>query len=72
MNKITITVEGQSGTGKTTIAQQIAGQLEVIGFPVTLVTDGGLRCTTDHLKSMSSIREHGLEIEINEKQLPRV
>jgi deoxyadenosine/deoxycytidine kinase len=73
MNKITITVEGDIRTGKSTIAQQISGQLQVAGFPVTLKfinDEHEARSTPDHLKAMASIRDT-VEIEVIESQVSR-
>jgi len=71
MSKIIITVAGQTGLGKSTIAQQISAQLEAIGLSVTLNNPDVRRDSESHLRAMASIKEHGLEIEINEEQLPR-
>jgi Mrp family chromosome partitioning ATPase len=72
--KITITVAGLAGVGKSAISQQIAGQLQAIGFPVTVnfldgPPDG--RSTTKHMRALRAIQEKGIEIEINEKQAVR-
>ena len=74
MNKITITVEGKSCTGKSTISQQIAETLEAAGFPVTLsfINDEHDRRTTENQKvAIGRVLEVTEEIIINEKQLPR-
>ena len=71
MNKITITVEGESGTGKSTVARQIAEQLKLAGMPVELNNPDAERTLGCHIKAMRSLIEHGIEIEINELQLPR-
>lgn len=71
MQKVTITVEGKAGTGKSTLANQIASHLEHIGLNVTLAnSDRGTRCATEHLKTIATMREE-TEIDIVEKQASR-
>ena len=71
MSKVIITVEGDTGAGTSTIAQQIANHFKTIEFEATLNNPGATRTQQCHLKAIHSLRENGLEIEINEKQLPR-
>ena len=74
MNKIIITVEGSTGAGKSTIAQQIATQLVAIGVDTELNfinNEHPLRTPENHLMALTSLKEHGIKVIINEKQASR-
>ena len=70
--KITVIVEGAAGVGKSTIAQQIVGQLQAIDIPATLTIindEHPPRSTEAHMNALESIRERGIEVNVIEKQL---
>ena len=73
MSKIIITVAATDvGTGKSTIAQEIANTLADAGFPILLeIAEHAPRSETDHHNAMQAVCDTGIEIEINEDILRR-
>ena len=74
MNKITITVEGECCTGKSTISQEIAEHLEAAGFPVELsfIHNEHPRRTEDKHRAAKNRVLGCTEIAINEKNINRI
>ncbi len=69
MTKITVTVSGISGSGKSTVATHIRNYLKIIGFDVSL--ELGCKemapCPTVLRKRSAGLIDMGIEIDIIEK-----
>lgn len=70
MNEVKITVEGQLGTGKTTIAAAISAVLKNFGYHVTYEPKDVL--DTVKLNPIDTDKAQRTHVTIEEKQLPRV
>jgi len=69
MSKINITVSGQSGVGKTTVATLISHYLRTIGFDnvrLNLVDNEMPPCPTVLRQRTTAIQEHRTQIQITE------
>lgn len=72
MNELTITVSGQAGTGKSTIAQLISHALDREGFKFELVDDSiEGKVETTFMKRIRAIQENSPNIVIKTVQAPR-
>ena len=75
MNKITVTVSGCAGTGKSTIAELITRSLELHGFNVAMHHSHNevnrKQFLGDLYKKANALFEKGTKIDIYEKQESR-
>ena len=70
MKNVKITIEGQLGTGKTSIAATISAVLKNFGYQVTYEPKEVL--DTVKLNPIDTERAQNTHVTIEEKQLPRV
>lgn len=70
MNNVKITIEGQLGAGKTTIAAVISDVLKNFGYNVTYEPKEVLN--TVQLKAIDTVQAQRTHVTIEERQLPRV
>jgi len=73
-NQITVTVTGQAGVGKTTVAALIANYLRTVGFSrvqLELLDNEMPPCPTETRKRTMSIQDVGTEITVTERQVGR-